>query len=389
MTKYKLQTLLKLKKANRHIPCRISQNNLPATCNDNISRVSQIYKEILFKTDSSGRWTFLSPVWDELTGFTVAESIGNSFLDYVHPCELIHNSELFKILKTQQIEESVYKTRYKTRYGNVCLVKSFIRALLDSEGQMIGTFGKLELIKFEEQPECNITESDQASSKDDVEVIIHNNQNYLEALINVETALQTFDGSDECYEEIMSILGLVYKPSRIYICEHHQSKNGELLINQKAEWWDRKVLSQANKICLENKPFAEIFPNLAGRLVNGDIIWSNLAEVNLEERKFFEARGVVSILLLPIKVQDELFGFIGLEDCVEDRVWQSTEINFLQATVYAISIACKNLMSKKYLHTTIKELQNLNSELEKKVNQRSVEFHREISKNQCIQLKLE
>ena len=389
MKKDKLQTLLKLKKANRQISCRFSQNHLPATCNDNNNRVSQIYNEILFKTDSSGRWTFLSPIWNELTGFSVAESIGKSFLDYIHPSELLENLELFEILKKRQLEETVYKTRYKTRYGNVCLVKSRIQTLLDSQGQMIGTSGTLELISFENQSGCDVSELNQVNNQDDLEVIIQNNQAYLEALINIETALQKFDGTDECYEQILSILGFVYQPSRIYICEHHQSKNDEFLINQKAEWCDSKVLSQANKLSLDNKLSSEIFPQLAKRLFSGDIVWSNWTKANLEERKFFEARGIVSLLLFPIKVQGKLFGFIGLEDCIEERVWQTAEINFLQATVYAISLACKNLIAKESLNKTIEECQSLNSELEAKVNQHTVELQQEISKNKSIHKELE
>ncbi len=389
MTKHKLQTLLKLRKANRQIPCRVSQNNLLATCSDKLDRVSHIDKEILFETDSSGRWTFLSSIWNELTGFTVAQSIGKNFLDYVHPCEYLYNLELFKILKAQHIEESVYKTHYKTFYGDICVVKIRMRALLDNQGEMIGTSGNLEFIDFESQPESHANEQSQISSQDDVKVIRANNQAYLEALINVETALQTFDGSDECYTEILSILRLAYKPHRIYICEAHRSKNDDLLIDQKAEWYDTATVSQADKMPLRNKPIAEIFPNLAQRLVRGDITWSNLTEVSPEEQRFFEARGIVSILLLPFIVNGEFFGFIGLEYCLEDRVWQSTEIKFLQATVLAISLAYKNLITKQCLYKSIKKFQNINSELEEKVNCRTVELHQEVAKNKDIQKELE
>ena len=42
-------------------------------------------REVIFQMDAGGRWTFLNPAWTEITGFPVEESIGNSFLDYVHP----------------------------------------------------------------------------------------------------------------------------------------------------------------------------------------------------------------------------------------------------------------------------------------------------------------
>ena len=388
MKKHKLQTLLKLKKANRHIPCRVFQNNLPAICNDKIEPVSHIYEEVLFETDSSGRWTFLSPSWNELTGFTIAQSIGNSFLDFVHPCEYLYNLELFRILKAQDIQESVYKTRYKTSCGNFCVVKIRMQTLIDGQGHMIGTSGKLKFIDFESQPHYHI-EQNKINSQNDVKVIRANNQAYLEALINVETALQTFDGTNKCYAEILSILKLAYKPSRIYICEIYKSKNDDLLIDRKAEWYDRTILSQSDKMPLHNKPIAEIFPNLSQRLVRGDIAWSNFTEISVEEQKFFQVRGIFSILLLPFIVNGEFVGFIGLENCLEDRVWQSTEIAFLQATVLAISLAYKNFITKKYLHKTIEEYRKFNLELAQKLDSCTLELHAELRKNKCIKKELE
>ncbi len=385
MKKYKLQTLLKPQTANQYLPC---QNQLSATYNNNINRISRIHKKILFKTDCSGRWTFLSPMWNELTGFNIAESIGNSLLDYVHPCDYLHNLELLEILQTQQIEESIYQTRYKTSKGDSCLVKSHIWTLVDGQGKMIGTSGTLELIDCENHSQCNENEQNQLDNQDDLEVIRANNQTYLEALIHIENLLNNFDGSNECYEEILSILGLVYKPSRIYICEQTQSQNGDLLIQNKAEWCSPSIRYQSNQISLPNKPITEILPHLGKVLVRGDVVWGRLAKVNAEEQNFFICRGLVSVLLLPLMVRGKFCGFIGLDECVEDRVWQSTEIKSLQAIVGTISLAYENFSIRKSLSGTIEEYQNLNAKLEEKLNRCTVELHKEIGKRQCIQQEL-
>ncbi|MGB6300001.1 MAG: EAL domain-containing protein [Rivularia sp. (in: cyanobacteria)] len=237
------------------------------------------------------------------------------------------------------------------------------------------------------QPQYH-AEQNKINIKDDVKVIRANNQAYLEALINVEAALQTFNGSDECYAKILSILRCAYKPSRIYVCEINKSKNGDLLIDRKAEWYDTATVSHTDKILIQDKPIAEIFPNLSQRLVRGDIVWSNLTELSLEEQKFFEARGIFSILLLPFMVNDEFFGFIALENCLY-KAWQSTEITFLRATVLAISLACKNLITKKSLDKTIQQDQILNSELSNRIDEVTVELQGEIGKNDCIEKKLE
>ena len=373
MKKSQLQTLLKLQTANRQMSCRISRQELPLTYEEKINKFSPINQEILFKTDNSGLWTFLSPIWNELTGFTVAESIGNSFLDYVHPSEYLRNLELFQILKARHIEESVYKTRYKTRYGDVCLVKIRIRTLVDSQGQMIGTSGRLELIDFEKQLEYYENDQHQEEIESDAEVIGERNQTYLEALINIESALHAFDASDEFYTKIMSILGVAYKASRVYIFENHKSQNGDLLTNQKAEWCNTAIPSQIDTNIKQNIPITEIFPHGSQILARGDVYWGYLRDLSVEEKKFLEARGIVSILLLPIIVKDEFLGFIGLDDCMEDRDWQSTKLKFLQATVGAISLAYENFLIEKKLSKSLKKYQNINFKLEEKVNQIKVE----------------
>ena len=40
-------------------------------------------KEVVFETDRQGCWTYLNRSWTELTGFSVADSLGRPFLDFV------------------------------------------------------------------------------------------------------------------------------------------------------------------------------------------------------------------------------------------------------------------------------------------------------------------
>ncbi|MBL7492434.1 PAS domain-containing protein, partial [Frankia sp. AgW1.1] len=51
--------------------------------------------EVVFRTDAEGRWTYLNPAWTRLTGFDIDASLGNRFIDYVHPEELEHTIALF------------------------------------------------------------------------------------------------------------------------------------------------------------------------------------------------------------------------------------------------------------------------------------------------------
>lgn len=100
-------------------------------------------KEVIFQTDMEGIWILLNPAWQEMTGFSVEESIGKSFLEYVHPDDHQRNLEVFQPLVTREKEYCRHVVRYLTRDGGFCWVEVFARLTLDAQGRAIGTSGTL------------------------------------------------------------------------------------------------------------------------------------------------------------------------------------------------------------------------------------------------------
>lgn len=125
--------------------------NIPLDSKKNECEVINSNKQILFQTDNWGRWTFLNPVWTEITGFTIAESIGTSFLNYIHPEDRQRNLELFEIIKIQQIKDYVYETRYISKDGDCRWLEVDIEITFDSESQIVSTFGFLKDISSRKQ----------------------------------------------------------------------------------------------------------------------------------------------------------------------------------------------------------------------------------------------
>jgi len=100
-------------------------------------------KEVIFQTDSEGRWTFLNPAWTEITGFGVEESLGQPFLDYVHPDDRQRNLELFQPLIEREKEYCRHEVRYLTQAGGFRWIEVFARLTLDQDGRILGTSGTL------------------------------------------------------------------------------------------------------------------------------------------------------------------------------------------------------------------------------------------------------
>jgi PAS domain S-box-containing protein len=100
-------------------------------------------KEVVFQTDATGRWLFLNSSWAEITGFTVEESLGRVFLDYVHADDRTLNAERFHPLIAREKDYCRHEIRYLTRDGGFRWIEVFARLTLDERGNPTGTAGTL------------------------------------------------------------------------------------------------------------------------------------------------------------------------------------------------------------------------------------------------------
>ncbi len=100
-------------------------------------------KEVIFRTDAQGLWTFLNPAWTDITGFTLDESLGKLFLDYVHPDDRQRNNDLFAPLIARKKDHCQHEVRYLTADGGYRWIDVYARLIIDENGETVGTTGTL------------------------------------------------------------------------------------------------------------------------------------------------------------------------------------------------------------------------------------------------------
>ncbi|HEY9873785.1 MAG TPA: PAS domain-containing sensor histidine kinase, partial [Candidatus Obscuribacterales bacterium] len=123
-------------------------------------------KEVIFQTDTSGVWTFLNPAWTEITGFSVKESIGTNFINYVHPddqesivnltsCMLDYDS--VNQPKSNKIKYSCREEiRCLTNEGSYRYLEVFAHPTKNADGSIIGASGTITDITERKQAEIEI-----------------------------------------------------------------------------------------------------------------------------------------------------------------------------------------------------------------------------------------
>jgi PAS domain S-box-containing protein len=100
-------------------------------------------KEVVFQTDVNGDWTYLNKSWEEITGYSVEESLGTPFLNYVHPDDRAKNQELFEPLIQRKKEYCRHTVRYLKKDGGFRYIEVYARLTFDKDDNILGTSGTL------------------------------------------------------------------------------------------------------------------------------------------------------------------------------------------------------------------------------------------------------
>jgi PAS domain S-box-containing protein len=99
--------------------------------------------EVIFQTDAAGNWVFLNKSWSTVTGFSLDESMGELFVNYVHPDDKERNMNLFAPLINREKEYCRHQVRYLTKEGGFKWIEVFAKVGLNEKDEITGTYGTL------------------------------------------------------------------------------------------------------------------------------------------------------------------------------------------------------------------------------------------------------
>jgi PAS domain S-box-containing protein len=141
----------------------------------------------------------------------------------------------------------------------------------------------------------------------------------------------------------LSLLGNHMEVSRVYVFED----NPDNTTSNTYEWTNEGIEPQINE--LQNIPY-EIIPSWKSILKQRNMLYSeNIAELPGDIREILEPQNIKSILVLPLYIAGEFFGFIGFDECVRERNWTSSEITLLKTISNILSNAYQRKITSRAL----------------------------------------
>ncbi len=129
--------------------------------------------------------------------------------------------------------------------------------------------------------------------------------------------------------ESLGMLGKSVDVSRVYIWQNH-SVDGKLHCAQICEWFEGADTMQGNELSTDIS-YDETIPSWESTLKHGKCINSLVKSMPSAEQNQLLPQGIISILIVPIFIQNQFWGFIGFDDCKTERLFTETEENILKS----------------------------------------------------------
>ncbi len=131
--------------------------------------------------------------------------------------------------------------------------------------------------------------------------------------------------------DVLSSLGHAVDVGRVYIFENHtEVESGRLLMSQRYEWTNGAVSVEIDNPTLQNLPYDDGLSRWKNELSAGREVSGPVATFPATERELLEPQGILSLLVVPIFLQQQFWGFIGFDDCKTSRIWFQSEIDLLR-----------------------------------------------------------
>lgn len=170
----------------------------------------------------------------------------------------------------------------------------------------------------------------------------------LRGISEATRALLDLKVQEDAIQAAVSALGAGTVVDRCYIFQI-EGNVGERLISQRFEWVKGSVSVQINNERLQNMPEA-LFPWLMEKLDQDEILYGIVSHSDDPEFKEGMAeQDIKSYLFTPIQKDGKLWGFIGYDDCVEERDWMQVEADALATVAKNIGIRLAWDATKKNL----------------------------------------
>jgi diguanylate cyclase (GGDEF)-like protein/PAS domain S-box-containing protein len=137
--------------------------------------------------------------------------------------------------------------------------------------------------------------------------------------------------------ESLANVGRELGADRVYVFENIRGPDGRLWMNLTSEWLRNGTRGIFDAPDTKLHPYSPDFTRWIEVLGDRRVLTGPVTQLPDPERRILSAEGTVSVLAVPIFLDDGWWGYLGADDCGSGRVWGPGEIELLRVLAGAIA----------------------------------------------------
>lgn len=291
--------------------------------------------DMVSQVDREGKIMFASPSHFTVLGYKPEAMLNSSIFSQVHPDDLFFVNERFERVVKQKSSEKV-EFRYKRANGSYAWLSVNSNPILGADGSIARVI---------------LSSRDISGRKKNEQALYHRDQ-MLSALAEATSQLAIEPNIWIGLQNALEILGKSTQVDRVYVFQNFSQPDGEYC-SLKIEWNSGAAAPQIQNPSLQNFPY-QAAPSLYDKLVENKSFKKHVREIEDPDFKIaMMEQDIKSVIILPIQVQNKLWGFIGVDECQQEREITQAEYSILKS--FALTVGAS--LERKQIESENKDWQ--------------------------------
>ena len=315
-------------------PSSLNQaTDAPRHIEERLRHLTANMMDIFIETDASGVIQYVTPSVRALLGYSPDALVGKSVFDYVHPEDSEYALREFNNALRGESQNQV-EIRVRCAEGGYLWLEVIGRPLQQTGDQNV----------------AGMIAAREISARKRVEQTLRRHDAILSAVGFAAERLLRDASWQENLSAILEQLGLATGVSRVYVFHTYTGASGELLLRQSHEWVAPGITPK-----MDNPELQAVVPESVGfrrwaeTLSRGDVISGAVREFPEAEREVLEPQAIISLVAVPVFVNNAWWGFIGFDECRHEREWLREEIEALKTAASIIGAAIQRQQAEDLL----------------------------------------
>lgn len=183
----------------------------------------------------------------------------------------------------------------------------------------------------------------------------------LNAIAKTTEKLLVSKDINETLSESFDLIGKATNVDRVYYFE----KNFEThYLSQKVEWVKGNIVPQIDNPLLQ-EIVLESFPELNEHLLKNDTYIMKVSDIkDIAFKQMLIEQDILSMLNIPIFIKNTFYGFIGFDDCSQNREWTIDEVSILQSLATNIANAIERVNNEAIIAESENNFRQINETID-------------------------